>query len=159
MFDVFLDCTVFVIMQHPCVAVKPRTVRITKPTAPLSAGKTQQLQCETTGSVPPAHIVWLLDGEPLRNAPTSVCTRHHHNLRGLSLLAPFVLKHEAWGLWVPTCYLSRLPACCKILILEDQGFYSVSFPNHGWVLSIRHVTLGRGCYQVISRGSVWPELP
>lgn len=79
----------FLIMQHPCVAVKPRIVRITMPAAPLSAGKAHQLKCETTGSMPPAHIVWLLDGEPLRNAPTSVCIRHHHHhhLRGLGLLA------------------------------------------------------------------------
>ncbi|XP_069681580.1 neural cell adhesion molecule 2 isoform X2 [Periplaneta americana] len=55
------------------VYLKPRTVRITTPaTAPLSAGKTHQLQCETSGSVPPARVTWLLDGEPLRDAPTSV---------------------------------------------------------------------------------------
>jgi hypothetical protein len=71
--DAFLDCTVLVVMQHPCVAVKPRTVQITTPAAPLSAGKTQQLQCQTWGSVPPARVIWLLDGEPLVNAPTSVC--------------------------------------------------------------------------------------
>lgn len=71
--DVFLDCTMLVVMQLPCVAVKPRTVQITTLAAPLSAGKTQHLQCETWGSVPPARVIWLLDGEPLENAPTSVC--------------------------------------------------------------------------------------
>ena len=71
--DVFLDCTVLVVMQLPCVAVKPRTVQITTLAAPLSAGKTQHLQCETWGSVPPARVIWLLDGEPLTTAPTSVC--------------------------------------------------------------------------------------
>lgn len=60
-------------MQLPCVAVKPRTVQITTLAAPLSAGKTQHLQCETWGSVPPARVIWLLDGEPLTTAPTSVC--------------------------------------------------------------------------------------
>lgn len=71
--DVFLDCTMLVVMQLPCVAVKPRSVQITTLAAPLSAGKTQHLQCETWGSVPPARVIWLLDGEPLENAPTSVC--------------------------------------------------------------------------------------
>lgn len=71
--DVFLDCTMLVVMQLPCVAVKPRTVQITTLAAPLSAGKTQHLQCETWGSVPPARVIWLLDGEPLENARTSVC--------------------------------------------------------------------------------------
>ncbi|GFG35231.1 hypothetical protein Cfor_07296, partial [Coptotermes formosanus] len=54
------------------IYLKPRTVQITTPAAPLSAGKTQQLQCQTWGSVPPARVIWLLDGEPLVNAPTSV---------------------------------------------------------------------------------------
>lgn len=71
--DVFHDCTMLVVMQLPCVAVKPRNVQITTLAAPLSAGKTQHLQCETWGSVPPARVIWLLDGEPLENAPTSVC--------------------------------------------------------------------------------------
>jgi hypothetical protein len=47
--------------------------------------------------------MWLLDGEPLRNTPTSVCTRrrhhhhhhHHQHLKVLSLLAPLVREHEA----------------------------------------------------------------
>lgn len=71
--DIFLDCTMLVVMHFPCVAVKPRTVQITTLAAPLSAGKTQHLQCETWGSVPPAYVIWLLDGEMLENAPTSVC--------------------------------------------------------------------------------------
>jgi len=72
--DVFLHRSVFVVMQHPCVAVKPLAVQITTPVALLSAGKTQELHCEASGSVPPARVTWLLDGEPLRSASTSVCS-------------------------------------------------------------------------------------
>ncbi|KAJ9579673.1 hypothetical protein L9F63_004675, partial [Diploptera punctata] len=51
--------------------LKPRTVDITTTPGPLSAGKTHQLQCVTSGSVPPARITWLLEGESLRDAVTS----------------------------------------------------------------------------------------
>ncbi|XP_021935853.1 hemicentin-2-like isoform X4 [Zootermopsis nevadensis] len=69
------------------IYLKPRTVEITSPAAPLSAGKTQQLHCETTGSVPPARVSWLLDGELLKNAPTSV-TETPNKTTSVLLLRP-----------------------------------------------------------------------
>ncbi|PSN56558.1 hypothetical protein C0J52_14750 [Blattella germanica] len=51
--------------------IKPRTVNITTAPGPLSAGKTHQLQCMTTGSAPPARVTWLLDGESIRDAVVS----------------------------------------------------------------------------------------
>uniref|UniRef100_A0A1B6C275 Uncharacterized protein n=1 Tax=Clastoptera arizonana TaxID=38151 RepID=A0A1B6C275_9HEMI len=50
------------------VFLKPVTVKIVTPNEMLSAGKSRQLMCESTGSFPPAKVTWLLDGEPLKHA-------------------------------------------------------------------------------------------
>nr|CAD7395408.1 unnamed protein product [Timema poppensis] len=52
--------------------VKPLSVLITTDNSLLSAGKLHIIKCATSGSVPPARITWVLDGEPIRNAATTM---------------------------------------------------------------------------------------
>ncbi|KAK6635963.1 hypothetical protein RUM44_001218 [Polyplax serrata] len=54
------------------VYLKPKFVKMNVMSTLLSSGRPQQYQCDTWGSVPPAKISWLLEGEPIRNAAVSV---------------------------------------------------------------------------------------
>ncbi|XP_039282898.1 neural cell adhesion molecule 1 isoform X2 [Nilaparvata lugens] len=54
------------------VYLKPLNVKIITANEVLSAGKSKQLVCESTGSVPPAKLSWLLDGEPIKHAATVI---------------------------------------------------------------------------------------
>ncbi|KAF7281767.1 hypothetical protein GWI33_004282 [Rhynchophorus ferrugineus] len=50
------------------VFLKPSKVKIVTPNDLLSSSKTRDIRCETSGSVPPAKLTWMLDGKPIRNA-------------------------------------------------------------------------------------------
>lgn len=45
--------------------VKPRQVAIISNRTPLRTGKRKEIQCETTGSKPPANLYWILGKERL----------------------------------------------------------------------------------------------
>lgn len=53
-------------------SVKPNKVKIVTPNELLSVNKAQLHRCETTGSYPPARIIWLLGGKPVTNAVITV---------------------------------------------------------------------------------------
>lgn len=55
-------------------AVKPLKVKIATPNDLLTAGHPVPLRCDAWGSYPPAKIVWLLDGEPIRNGDVTTTT-------------------------------------------------------------------------------------
>ncbi|XP_049961907.1 hemicentin-2 [Schistocerca serialis cubense] len=57
---------------HLDVYLKPQGVRLTSQEMLLSAGKPYTMQCETWGSVPPARVTWMLDGEQLRSPQMQV---------------------------------------------------------------------------------------
>lgn len=57
---------------HFFFSVKPKEVKMTVLSENLSAGRPQQHQCDTWGSIPPAKITWLLEGETIRTAAISV---------------------------------------------------------------------------------------
>ncbi|CAH1116559.1 unnamed protein product [Phaedon cochleariae] len=50
------------------VFLKPNKVKIVTPNTLLSASKSQNIRCETSGSHPPAKLTWLLDGRAIRDA-------------------------------------------------------------------------------------------
>ncbi|XP_049532118.1 hemicentin-2 isoform X2 [Anopheles darlingi] len=56
------------------VHLKPLRVKIVSANELLTAGRPVPIRCEAWGSFPAAKIVWLLDGEPLRSADTTVHT-------------------------------------------------------------------------------------
>ncbi|XP_055679203.1 hemicentin-1 isoform X3 [Lutzomyia longipalpis] len=56
------------------VHLKPLAVKIVTANELLRAGQTIPLRCEAWGSHPPAKIVWLLDGEPIRNPNLTICS-------------------------------------------------------------------------------------
>ena len=61
-------------MQISFFTVKPPKVKILTPNNLLTAGQPMPLRCEAVGSYPPAKIIWLLDGEPIRSADITVDT-------------------------------------------------------------------------------------
>lgn len=54
--------------------MKPLKVKIVTPNDLLTAGHSVPLRCDAWGSYPPAKIVWLLDGEPIRNGDVTTST-------------------------------------------------------------------------------------
>ncbi|XP_030246653.1 kin of IRRE-like protein 2, partial [Drosophila navojoa] len=54
------------------VHLKPIRVKIITPNDLLTAGHPIAIRCESWGSYPAAKIVWLLDGEPIRNAEVTL---------------------------------------------------------------------------------------
>ncbi|XP_060524605.1 hemicentin-1 isoform X2 [Cylas formicarius] len=54
------------------VFLKPNKVKIVTPNDLLSISKSQTVRCETSGSYPPAKLIWVLDGKPIRNAVVTV---------------------------------------------------------------------------------------
>lgn len=48
--------------------VKPIKVKIVTPNELLTAGHPTPIRCETWGSYPPAKVMWMLDGEVIRQA-------------------------------------------------------------------------------------------
>lgn len=54
------------------VLVKPHKVKIVTPNELLSIRKPQLHRCETTGSYPPARIIWMLGGKPITNDVVTV---------------------------------------------------------------------------------------
>jgi CD80-like C2-set immunoglobulin domain len=48
--------------------VKPIKVKIVTPNELLTAGRPTPIRCETWGSYPPAKVIWLMDGEAIRQA-------------------------------------------------------------------------------------------
>ncbi|XP_023171017.2 nephrin [Drosophila hydei] len=54
------------------VHLKPIRVKIITPNDLLTAGHPIAIRCESWGSYPAAKIAWLLDGEPIRNAETTL---------------------------------------------------------------------------------------
>ncbi|GAB0094140.1 Immunoglobulin-like domain [Sergentomyia squamirostris] len=56
------------------VHLKPLVVKIVTANELLRAGQMVPLRCEAWGSHPPAKIVWLLDGEPVRNPNVTICS-------------------------------------------------------------------------------------
>jgi hypothetical protein len=52
--------------------VKPIKVKIVTPNELLTAGRPTPIRCETWGSYPPAKVMWLMDGEPIRQADVTV---------------------------------------------------------------------------------------
>ncbi|XP_063230902.1 nephrin [Bacillus rossius redtenbacheri] len=54
------------------VYLKPLSVLITTPGDLLSAGRLHSVQCVSSGSYPSARLTWLLDGEPIRSAATTM---------------------------------------------------------------------------------------
>ena len=55
-------------------SVKPIKVKIVTPNELLTAGRPTPIRCETWGSYPPAKVVWLMDGEAIRQADVTVNT-------------------------------------------------------------------------------------
>lgn len=54
--------------------MKPIKVKIVTPNELLTAGRPTPIRCETWGSYPPAKVIWLIDGEPIRNSDVTVNT-------------------------------------------------------------------------------------
>lgn len=52
--------------------VKPIKVKIVTPNELLTAGRPTPIRCETWGSYPPAKVLWLMDGEAIRQADVTV---------------------------------------------------------------------------------------
>ena len=52
--------------------VKPIKVKIVTPNELLTAGRPTPIRCETWGSYPPAKVIWLMDGEAIRQADVTV---------------------------------------------------------------------------------------
>lgn len=55
-------------------------MKIVTPNELLSVNKPQLHRCETTGSYPPARIIWLLGGKPITNAVVTVRTNRVSSL-------------------------------------------------------------------------------
>lgn len=49
------------------VSVRPSTVQILSSNQPLSADRSYDITCQTSGSRPPARISWFLDGKELKS--------------------------------------------------------------------------------------------
>lgn len=49
-------------------------MKIVTPNELLTAGRPTPIRCETWGSYPPAKVIWLIDGEPIRNSDVTVNT-------------------------------------------------------------------------------------
>ncbi|CAO1422538.1 unnamed protein product [Diamesa serratosioi] len=56
------------------VHLKPIKVKIVTPNELLTAGRPTPIRCETWGSYPPAKVIWLIDGEPIRNSDVTANT-------------------------------------------------------------------------------------
>ncbi|XP_046659598.1 hemicentin-2 [Homalodisca vitripennis] len=67
------------------VYLKPIKVKIVSPPEMLSAGKSKQVMCESTGSFPPARISWWLDGETIRNAAITTGSSENSTTSTLTL--------------------------------------------------------------------------
>lgn len=52
--------------------VKPIKVKIVTPNELLTAGRPTPIRCETWGSYPPAKVMWLMDGEAIRQGDITV---------------------------------------------------------------------------------------
>lgn len=75
--------------------MKPLKVKIVTPNELLTAGRPVPLRCETWGSHPPAKIVWLLDGEPIRSADVTVSVgRDDANLTASILTLKVVAEND-----------------------------------------------------------------
>lgn len=58
-----------IIREVPVIVyLKPNKVKIVSPNELLSCSKAQTVRCETSGSYPPAKIIWTLQAKPMRNA-------------------------------------------------------------------------------------------
>lgn len=53
-------------------SVKPIRIKIVTPNELLTAGSPVPLRCESWGSYPPAKMIWLLDGDPVRSPDVTV---------------------------------------------------------------------------------------
>lgn len=54
------------------ILVKPIRIKIVSPNELLTAGSPVPLRCESWGSYPPAKMIWLLDGDPVRSPDVTV---------------------------------------------------------------------------------------
>ncbi|XP_075223247.1 motor axon guidance molcule sidestep [Lycorma delicatula] len=103
------------------VYLKPLNVKIVTSNEVLSAGKSRQLLCESTGSVPPARLSWLLDGEPIKHAATVVADSINSTKSVLTLR--------------PDVEDDRKELACRSEnphfpggILEDRRFLRIAYP-------------------------------
>lgn len=58
------------------MTVRPASVEILLPSPMLESGKTQQIQCRTTGANPAAHVTWWAGNKQLESTETTVRTCH-----------------------------------------------------------------------------------
>ncbi|XP_054259199.1 neural cell adhesion molecule 1-like [Macrosteles quadrilineatus] len=103
------------------IFLKPLTVKITSPVEVLSAGKSKQISCESTGSFPPARITWWLDGEIVRHAVTTI--GNHGN----STSSTLTLRPEAGDDSKELVCRAENPKF-KGTIIEDRRYIRVAYP-------------------------------
>ncbi|XP_076323521.1 protein turtle-like isoform X2 [Tachypleus tridentatus] len=105
------------------INLKPLEVRISTVTRPLLAGQQVELVCQSSGSRPPARILWWKGSEKMSNISY---TRHDNVTISKLTFTPTIQDHEK--------YLS-----CK----ADNPVVSNSALEDGWIITVYHLPMLR----------------
>lgn len=95
--------------------MKPIRVKIVTPNDLLTAGHPIAIRCESWGSYPAAKIVWLLDGEPIRNAEVTLNNDKEVSATGSELVQRNKTK-QVFAELLRFCF-----CCCSCLTFDSNS--------------------------------------